>query len=410
MNSALLWLLLNFLSIIVLAFYSMSEMAAVSFNKLRLQYYVAKKNRSAELLNWLLHNPSRLFGTTLIGVNVATFFGSEFAREFYSAIGLDPDFSPITQVLLVVILGELAPMFAARRYAEHVSMLSAPLLYSSAKVLTPILWAIDGFTRFFSYFFGPSGHEQSIYLTQEELQKILEEKSEDRPSTSGADTENLNEATANIFSLRHKDVRQAMEPIRTLKRLPSTATIAQVMALLRKTDEDFVAIYHRELPHIIGIAHVSDLIRIPDNRRVRDFIHPPLFVTQSTNLMQLLYQFSRTDETIAIILNKQGHAEGYIRRDDIIDELTGPLPSGQIASMTFIERAVSGEMTVGEFYDQFDVLLDQNQEETLSELLINRLGHLPEKGESIFITPYELSVEEVGMRHIKTIGVKTRLT
>lgn len=409
MNTAFFWLFLNFISIVVLAFYSMSEMACVSFNKLRLQYYVTKKNKSAELLNWLLHNPSRLFGTTLIGVNVATFFGSEFAREFYHSVGLDPDLSPITQIFLVVIFGELAPMFAARRYAEHVSMLSAPLLYTSAKLLTPFLWAIDGFTRFFSYFLGPSGHEQSIYLTQEELQKILEEKSDDRP-IAGLDSENLNAATANIFSLRHKDVRQAMEPIRTLKRLPSTATVAQVMSLLRKTDEDFVAIYHRELPHIIGIAHVYDLIRIPDNRRVRDFLHPPLFVTQSTHLMQLLHQFSRTQETIAIILNKQGHAEGYIRRDDIIDELTGPLPSGQIASMTFIERTVSGDMTVGEFYDQFDVLLDQNQEETLSELLIARLGHQPERGESIFITPYELSVEEVGMRHIKTIGVKTRLT
>lgn len=408
MSTAFFWLLLNFFSIIVLGFYSMSEMACVSFNKLRLQYYVTKKNKRAELLNWLLHNPSRLFGTTLIGVNIATFFGSEFAREFHSAIGIDPDFSPLSQVLLVVILGELAPMFAARRYAEHVAMLSAPLLYASAKLLTPFLWAIDGFTRLFVFLFGSSGHEQSIYLTQEELQKILEEKSDERPML--ADESNFNAATANIFSLRHKDVRQAMEPIRTLKRLPSNATIAQVMALLRKTDEDFVAIYHRELPHIIGIAHVCDLIRIPDNRRIRDYIHPPLFVTQTTNLMQLLHQFSRTQETIAIILNKQGHAEGYIRRDDIIDELTGPLPAGQIPSMTFIERTVSGDMTVGEFYDQFDVLLDQNQDLTLSELLIAKLGHSPEQGESLYLPPYELSVEEVGLRHIKTIGVSTRLT
>lgn len=408
MSEALFWLLLNIFSIVVLAFYSMSEMACVSFNKLRLQYYVTKKNRGAELLNWLLHNPSRLFGTTLIGVNIATFFGSEFAREFHRAIGVDPDFSPLSQVLLVVIFGELAPMFAARRYAEHVSMLSAPLLYASAKLLTPFLWAIDRFTRFFTYFFGSTGHEQSIYLTQEELQKILEEKSEDRPSTPEEEG-NFNAVTANIFSLRHKDVRQAMEPIRNLKRLPSNATIAQVMALLRKTDEDFVAIYHREITQIIGVAHVYDLIRVPENRRIRDYIHPPLFVTQNTNLMGLLNQFSRTKETIAIILNKQGHAEGYIRRDDIIDELTGPMPAGQIPSMTFIERDVSGDMTVGEFYDQFDVLLDENQEETLSELLISKLGHQPEVGEAVFISPYELTVEEVGLRNIKTISVKTLL-
>ena len=105
------WLLLNFLSIVVLAFFSMSEMACVSFNKIRLQYYFSKGNTRAIWLNHLLHNPSRLFGTTLIMVSLAMVIGSECAREFHSSIGLDPDLAPLTQVILVVIFGE-RPLFS----------------------------------------------------------------------------------------------------------------------------------------------------------------------------------------------------------------------------------------------------------------------------------------------------------
>ena len=61
-SSAVYWLIFNLLSIIVLAFYSMLEMACVSFNKIRLQYYVSKGNKQAIWLNYLLQHPSRLFG------------------------------------------------------------------------------------------------------------------------------------------------------------------------------------------------------------------------------------------------------------------------------------------------------------------------------------------------------------
>src|SRR5262245_63138653 len=113
----------------------MIEMASVLLNLVRLHYYVSKGEKRAVLFNELLNYPSRLFGTTLIMVNSATVFGSEFSREFHEAIGLSPDLAPLTQVLLVLIFGELSPMFAARTHSEHMALLGIPLLYASAKIL-----------------------------------------------------------------------------------------------------------------------------------------------------------------------------------------------------------------------------------------------------------------------------------
>ena len=111
------WFILTILFIMIQAFYSMLEMAAVSFDKARLHYFVKKGKSQARWLSFLLEKPGRLFGTTLILVNVALQIGSECSRQFYQALGVSANYAPLSQVVLVVIFAELSPMLAARRYS-----------------------------------------------------------------------------------------------------------------------------------------------------------------------------------------------------------------------------------------------------------------------------------------------------
>ena len=123
------FLFLMIASLIVQGFYSMLEMACVSFNRVRLQYFASQKSKRAQWLSYLLNRPTYLFGTTLIGVNTALQFGSECSRRFYETLGLSPDWAPLSQVFIVLIFAELVPMFAARRFAESISMLGIPIIY-----------------------------------------------------------------------------------------------------------------------------------------------------------------------------------------------------------------------------------------------------------------------------------------
>lgn len=410
--SAPIWLLFNILSLIILAFYSMSEMACVSFNRVRLHYYMNKGVRSAIFLNWLLQNPTRLFGTTLIMVNLATFVGSECAREFHAALGIDPDWSPLSQVLIVIIFGELAPMFAARRYAEHVGMLAAPLLYLSARLMTPFLWAIGGITSLCKMIVGGQEGDENIFITQEELQKILEEKDEESPV--GVDSDEFNAVSANIFALSHKDVRQVMEPITVLPRVPSNATVVQAGNAMLRSETDYVAVYHKDIHNIVGIARARDLIRAQDHKRVRDFSTPPWFVTQATSLMQILIQFRKNNQELGIILNKQGQAEGVIYLDHVLEALFGKFEESSehkpvaVTQVPFIERTLPGGTKVGDFNARFGVILDDRIEMTLSDLVTDHLGHHPEVGETVVIGSFELSVEEASLLDIKSVKITSR--
>lgn len=407
--SAFAWLLLNFISIAFLAYYSMIEMACVSFNKVRLQYYVSKNNKRAIWLSEMIQDPSKLFGTTLIGVNLAMVIGSECSREFYASLGLSPDLSPLTQVMLVVILGELAPMFAARSHAERVAMLGAPLLYASSKLMTPLLWCVKGITKACQFFIGGGEENANIFLSQDELQKILEEQ-EELPSDSSGDEFNM--IAANIFTVRKKTAKQIMTPIKDVPMLPSNATISQMYDLLLKYDVDFVPIYHKQLNNIISIALPRDMIRPPETRRVREYSKQPWFVTENTPVTQILRQFRHNNQSVAVILDEKGQAIGVVDLDSVIEEIFGKasLTLSKANPSKLIDRTFPADLTVGSFNEQFGVVLDTRAELTLSDLMIEDLEHQPQVGDRTIHGAFELIIKETSLLEIKSINIKSKFS
>jgi putative hemolysin len=407
-SSALMWLFFNFLTIVILAFYSMMEMACVSFNKVRLNYYVSKGDKRAIWLNYLLNHPFRLFGTTLIGVNVAMFAGSECSREFHSAIGINPDWAPLSQVILVVILGELAPMFAARHYAEHVAMLGIPLIYLSAKIMSPLLWITGMITQLLNKILGNKKQNSEIFLNQEELQTILKEHSEE--GIVGAESEEFNKVTTHIFQLRQKEAYQVDTPIQNIPRLSSNATIGEMRLMLKNIEHSYVAIYYKDIRNIVGIAFPRDLIRIPDSKRIRDYARPPWFVTQHTKISQILHQFKQNNHNVAIMLDKHGKALGVITLEDVLKEIFGEETFEPVVKMNkfFIARTFPGDMLVKEFNQEFGVVLDKKGDQTLSELFQRELGHHPSEDESVVVGAFELTAKETSLLDVISITINTR--
>jgi CBS domain containing-hemolysin-like protein len=220
MNSPIFYLVILLSCLLFEAFFVMQEMACVSFNKVRLQYFLSIGSKRAKWLNFLLSHPTKLYGTTLISSNAALLLGSEAARRFYEANGLSPDLAPITQIVLVLVFAEMAPMFAARRHPEQVAMLGVPVLFIFSKLLFPIIKFLDLLCRLINKCFGVEV-KKSIFLSRDEIQKILDYRQRPvrkfgqfkAPSLIGvfdnavffhdASVDNLKDAISRINSLLH---------------------------------------------------------------------------------------------------------------------------------------------------------------------------------------------------------------
>lgn len=394
------YLFFTLLAVAIQALFAFFEMACVSFNKVRLQYYVSIGTKRAIWLNYLIKSPSRLFGTTLIGITASLMVGSECARRLYESLNLDPDLAFITQVPIVVIFGELAPMFAARRHPEQAAMFCVPLMILLARILTPITWAFDVISGFIHRLMKKET-ESPLFLTREEVRMAFEEKE--------TGTNEFDAAVSQIFQLKNLSAGQLMIPLAKVQMAPSNATLADVRHILSVHYAPMIPIYHRVHHNIVAIATLRDLLRMDEHKKVIDSARSPWFVTRDTSILQLLQQFRRNNQSTAVILEPSGQAAGILMLDQILSEIFGEeSQSTNLEEIThYIERTLSGDMSISEFNKQFQAELPEGEGDTLSDLILSELDHLPVKDESVRIGDLEFTIDEPTLRGIKTLSVRS---
>lgn len=406
-DSPYFYLSLVILFIFIQAYFAMMEMACVSFNKVKLQYFVSQNNKKAIWLSKLLASPARLFGTTLVGVNTALQFGSECSRRLYESMGLDPDWAPLTQVVLVVVFAELAPMFAARKYPEHVTMLGMPFLYFCSKVLRPLHILFDFMNKIFSKI-SKSQVASANYLTREELQKAMEER-EDLYGYS--ESQQLDTLASNIFSLKNMNAKSIMYPLRNIFMLSGNATVAQLRKDLRIRSRPFIPIYQSQRHDIMGIVYARDLIKAKDDELVKNYIHTPWFITETNSLPQIIKQFRWNKQNVAIVLSTNGIATGILTLEAIVDEifLESTYIMGDLSGQkVLVDRSFPSETTISEINDHYDIEIPHaSPGQTLEAVMTGMLGHHPSKGESLRLGHYELIVEEAPLIGEKVIHIRS---
>jgi putative hemolysin len=396
-----LFLAFTLLAVAVQGFFALFEMACVSFNKIRLHYFASLGEKRAIWLSELIRRPSRLFGATLIGVTASLQIGSECARRFYESLGFNPDLAPLSQVFLVVIFGELVPMFTARRHPEKIAMAFAPIMILISWILSPIIWTFDMIARGVHFLIGKS-RENPSFLSREEVQKAFEEGEENR--------EEFNILLAKVFRMKSFLAKELMTPIHSVQMISSTASTAQASHQLKMKYASFLPVYHLTFQNIVAIVYLRDLLMADPRKKVLDISRPPWFVTQDASVLQILEQFRRNNQTIAVILDAGGQACGILSLDQMIDAIFGPeqyCPIDTEKGGLYVERTILGSMTIEQFNIDFNANLPFVAGDTLSDLIVANLGHPPARGESVEIGSFGITVLEPTIRGARTVSVKT---
>lgn len=400
----ILWLLITLLCIFIQGCYSMIEMAALSFNRMRLQYYVSCGIKRAIWLQYLLKKPYRLFGTSMLAVNIALQVGSQSAREFYASIGLDPDLAPISQIFLVVIFAELSPLFAARRCSEHVIMLTTPIVYFTYRIFSPLIWLISLSISMIYRIIGKEN--KNLDLSREELQSILE--------TQKQEGDEFNLVVANIFALRDERADAVMTKLDQIELTSGVATIDMLREKMTTHQQPYYPIYRKSPANIVGILLPKDLAHLNDKINVRDAAHPPWFITQGSYLTDILQQFRSNKQSLAVVLNPKGAAIGILTLDTILriilNEREHEPKRKKSTPPPLISRTFSGNTPISDFNREYGSQLPMKGIETLAQLMITQLDSTPESGDSIVIDQLEFTAEDTGLRGIKSIAVKSLTT
>jgi putative hemolysin len=398
---SIFWLLSAFFGTCVMSFYSMQEMALISFNRLRLEHSVRAGSVRASWIKSLLDKPTSLFGTTLIGVNIALVISSECIRRLFLSLDLNPNLSVFFSAPYMIIFGELVPMFAARVYPEHMARLGIPLLYASSKVLAPLATFFDFLFKQVQRLFSTKQlpHEHTL-LQRDELQNLIEERAVEYFDTS---TGQLESTVSKMFQLKDKEIASIMTPIEQYLQLQSTFLCSGAKTRLLEQRKEVAMIINRQ-KKILGIVRAWDLLIAPNNASLGSIISPSTYIGEKTTIIESLFRMKKDHTEGAFLIGEGGAVTGYVSLDDIVMEAACEAYS---KSLLHVEITLPASTKLADFSVMYRITLPKTEAKTFRALVDELLGAKPSINDSVRFGSIEIITKETSLRGAKTVLIKT---
>lgn len=406
-----IWRLLGLGGLLLLSgFFSGSETALLTMDRLRMKYLQQRGHPGAEKLAELLDHPDRLLGGILVGNNLVNIAASVFATGlFVSHFGERGELLTIlilTPVLL--ILAEVCPKTYAAQYPEKTSffvlrpiLLVLWLLAPVIRVVTFISGLITGFLR---------GEQENEILSEDEIRAIIEVGEE-----SGVVAAEQRRMLHGVFDLSETRVRDVMLPRTEIVGVEVESGFAEVLAILREARHSRFPVYSEGLDNIVGIIHSKDILAYIGNEEgfsLKALYRKPYFVPESNRIALLLQSFRSRKEHLAIVVDEYGGVEGLVTLEDVVEEIVGEiqdehdLEEADFSSLGPKRFLVDGAVSLRSLNRHFDLSLPEEQVTTLAGLLMQQMGKIPVEGDSCEIDGLRFGVRQMEDRRIESVEMR----
>ncbi len=384
----------SILSIIVLvilvifsAFFSATETAFLSFNKIKMKTAAQDGNRKAQKILDLFDKYDKLISTILIGNNIVNIAASSIATVlFVQTLNLKNGATLATLVITLIVLffGEITPKRIAKEIPDKVVMAFFPLINFLTFILTPVSFILNLWQKLVTKVFKFKGESG---MTEDELITMVDEAQQE-----GGIDEDEGELIRSAIEFNDVEVRDIITPRVDVSAIPADATIDEVAAVFYETGYSRLPVYNNTIDDIIGILHEKDFYYIR-HKGITDFrsaIGKAVYVSEHVQISDLLKKFQLEKAHMAVVLDDFGGTLGICTLEDILEELVGDIWDEHDEIVEQFKKCddesviVDASTRVLDMFEYFDIKpLDENDlPQTVNGWVLKEMGHLPEPGES----------------------------
>ena len=419
------------LCIFMSAFFSSSEMAFSSCNRVRLEHMRDNKNSSAGIAVKILDHFESALSAILVGNNLVNIAASSLGSIV--AIRLAGDaytwVSTLILTVLVIILGETVPKILAERNATSFSLVLARPVRVLMVILRPVTYVTVAFVNFITRLL-PDEKEDGSDLAAEELRTIIE--TAENEDVLDEDTSELVSAAIDFSEVTVQEVMTARADMVVINVEDDPSEIYEgVMS----AGVSRIPVYEGDIDHIIGVLHVnrylkaaagiaagekedgSGMSRIAGLIDIRERMLPVSYVYKAMKLPSVLAQLRESRQQIAIVTDEYGCTIGLVSIEDVLEELVGEIwDETDTIEPDIIERPdgqfdVDGDMTLTEFAEHMGISEDQMdyESDTVGGWCIEMLGEFPEEGDSFEWKNLTVTVTGISERRVRSVRVERRV-
>ena len=392
------------------AYFSATETAFTSLNRIRLKTRADDGDKRAARTLALAADFDRLLSTLLIGNNivnnVATTIGAVlFIQLIGSAKG--PTVSATVLTVVILIFGEVTPKSLAKERPEAWAIVATPLLRVMAVLLTPVNFLFTQWKKLLRVLLR---HQDDDGITEEELMGMV-----DQAETEGSLDQHESDLIRNAIEFNDMEVSEILTPRVDLEALADTATMEEAAAMYASSGFSRLPIYHDSIDNIIGVLHEKDFYAAYCRgvKRLSELKSSVLYTTETARISDLLRQLQQNKVHMAVVVDEYGGTQGIVTMEDIMEELVGEIWDEHDEVIEEFRKQSDGSYLVAcsadldDLYDLFDMKPSEEYDaSSVSGWVMEEIGRVPDVGDRFRADGLEVCVTRVEHRRVMEIRVR----
>ena len=382
-------LIILLILLLLSAFFSSAETALTSFNKIRVRTMADEGNKRAAMLLAITDDTPRMLSAILIGNNIVNLSAASLTTALaYRLGGAKVALASAILTLLILLFGEITPKTMATIHAEEMALKYAPYIRLFIKLITPIIFLVNGLSRGVLRILGVDPDEDHSAMTENELRTIVDVSHED-----GVIESEEKEMIYNVFDLGDARAKDVMVPRVHMTFADVNSTYDELIAIFREDKFTRLPVFEETPDTVIGTINMKDLLLYDTNKEdfnVRDILREAYFTYEYKNTAELLVEMRQASFNVAIVLDEYGVTSGLITLEDLLEEIVGEIhdeydenEEDPITDLGGGEYLVEGATNLEEINDRLNLDLSSEDYDSVGGLIIEYLDRLPKSGDEI---------------------------
>jgi putative hemolysin len=410
-----LYLVLLVVCLLLSAFFSGSETAFISLQKIRVQHLVNTKVRGAKRVAKMVERPEKFLSTVLLGNNLvntaaaalATFLAIRFWGEQWGVL-----IATIAITILLLIFCETTPKTLANRHAERLSLTFVGLIEAIAWLFTPFVVALSWIASGISKLFGGTPVPQSL-ASEEEIRTMIS-----MGHKEGTVEEEEATMLHKVFDFGNRPVSEVIVPRTEVVWLEKGTKLADFLKLYAQSPLSRFPVYEDNMDNVVGILSVKDIVmaqakgNLSDDSLIDDLIRPAYFTPETKRISELFTEMRDNNYRMTVVVDEFGGTAGIVSLSRLVEEIVGPVGDEladiekdyePINEYTF---SIDGGMRIEEANEEMGLNLPEGDDyETVAGFVLDLLGHIPKEGERLKYKSLKIVITEMRGMKIEKIRV-----
>jgi putative hemolysin len=408
-------------------FFSMSEIAIVSFKRIRIDKYAEKHPKAVRKALFLQEHQEEFLASIQVCSTVTSlltgFIGgsalSPYLQVLFLWVGMSEAVAASAALVIgflivtyiTIVLGELVPKTIGLSKPEKVSVVVAPIMNFIRIVFKPAVKALSGTTVLIDKILGVKANED--HITEDELLDMIKEAGE-----TDVIEEEQSEMHENIFTFADKRAIHVMIHRSEIEWIDVNLPREEFINQLYDCSVSRVLVCDKHVENYLGVLNVKDFfkeLRKNSDVDVREMLDEPLVFTENTDAQDILNTFRQKQYYFGIVVDEFGDLAGIVTLHDLIESIVGEMPEEEeivepdITECDDHSVLVKGDAPIDvltDVIDGYEVDYDEIDYSTVAGFMVEHLETIPKVGDAFDFMGYHLEIVKMDHNRIDEVRVK----